>query len=173
MAAFIDPVLRGVLALWAIIALGLTGNLAATSDRQNPQVNFGVFAAAFAILFSCLYGIVAAFIEFLAFPIVIAFFDFLNFVFLFAGATAIAANIHVHSCSNSDYLDDNTITQGSSKRCREAQASVAFLYFGFFTVVGLLIYDVIQVMRNGAFSLPGSRRRTAPRSVGVPTMSQV
>jgi hypothetical protein len=174
MAAFIDPVLRGLLFVWLLIALGLTGSLAATSNHQNPQVNFGVFAAAFGLLFGSIYGIAAAFIEFLAFPIIIAIFDFLNFVFLFAAATAIAAAIRVHSCSNQKYLDSNTITQGSDMRCREAQSSVAFLYFGFFTIVALLVYDVIQVMNHGAFSMPSSRRRkTAGRPAGVPTMSQV
>lgn len=172
MAAFIDPILRGVLFVFLVIALGLTGSLAATADNGNPQVNFGVFAAAFGLLFGVFYGAAAAFIEVIALPIVIAFLDFLNWVFLFAAATAIAAGIRCHSCSNQDYLDGNSITQGSTGRCRKAQASVAFLYFGFFTIFALTAYSVTNVVSNGAFSMP-SVRRNRPARTGVPTMSQV
>lgn len=172
MAAFIDPILRGVLFVWLAIVLGLTGSLIEGGDPQNPQVNFGIFAAVFGLIFGVFYGLAAAFIEALAFPIVIAILDFLNFVFLFSAATAIAVAIRTHSCSNQDYLDDNKVAQGSSDRCRKAQASVAFLYFAFFTIVASLVYSVSNVFRNGAFALPSSRRAQPPRT-GIPTMSQV
>lgn len=171
MAAFIDPVLRGVLALFLVITLGLTGSLIATQNHVNPQVNFGLFASVFGMVFGVLYGIGAAFIEALAFPIVIAVLDFFNFVFLFSAATAIAVAIRVHSCTNETYVKFNTVAQDSEGRCRKAQASVAFLYFSFFTILALFVYSVGNVMRNGAFSLPTSRR--APPRTGLPTMTQV
>lgn len=158
--------------MWLVIALGLTGSLINGSNHQNPQVNFGLFAAIFGLLFGVFYGLGAALIEVLAFPIVIAVVDFLDFVFLFSGATAIAAAIGVHSCTNDKYLDTNTVTQGSTGRCRKAQCAVAFLYFGFFTTVALLVYTVSNVFRVGAFTLP-SRRRASPPRTGIPTMSQV
>ena len=71
-------------------------------------------------------------------------FDFLNFVFTFAAATAIAAGIRAHSCSNQDYLDDNNIAQGSSGRCRKAQASTAFLYFSTFIFIASAIFSAIS-----------------------------
>lgn len=173
MAAFIDPVLRGTLFVWLVITLALTGSLIATQNHVNPQVNFGIFASAFGLVFGVFFGLGAAFIEVVAFPIVIAVFDFLNFVFLFSAATAIAVAIRVHSCGNNAYIDANKVAQGSESRCRKAQATVAFLYFGFFTIFGLLIYSVTNVINNGAFTLPGVRRRSSAPRAGIPTMSQV
>lgn len=172
MSAFIDLTLRGALFFFLIIALGLTGSLISGSDHQNPQVNFGLFAAIFGIVFGALYGLAAGFIEILSFPIAIVTIDFLNFVFTFAGATAIAAAIRAHSCSNQDYLDHNTVTQGSSDRCRKAQASVAFLYFAFFVTIAQLVFSSKGLIANGAFSLNRSKRAGPPRT-GVSTMYQV
>lgn len=172
MAAFIDPILRGVLFVWLVIVLGLTGSLIQNQDPVNPQVNFGLFAAVFGLVIGVFYGLAAAFVEALAFPIIIAILDFLNFVFLFAAATAIAVATRTHSCSNQHYLDHNKVAQGSSDRCRKAQASIVFLYFAFFTILASLVYSVSNVIRNGAFSLPSGRRSQPPRT-GIPTMSQV
>lgn len=168
MLVYIDPILRGILFLFLIITLGLTGSLIANSNHENPQVNFGLFAAVFGLVFGVFYGIAAGFIKVLAFPIAIATIDFLNFVFTFAGATAIAAAIKAHSCSNQDYLDNNTVTQGSSDRCRKAQASVAFLYFAFFLTIGQLVLSVGNVLNSGPFTLPFSKRASPPRT-GVPS----
>lgn len=169
MLAIGDAVLRIVNFVFLVIALGLTGSLAATTDWQsNPQVNFAVFAAAFGILFSSLYGLVAYFIAALAWPVILFTFDFLNTVFTFAAATAIAAGINVHSCNNLDYLDSNNITQGLAGRCRKAQASVAFLYFSFFIFLASSVFSGISIGKGGLF---GSSSRS--RGVGVPSVSQV
>lgn len=169
MLAIGDTILRGVNFVFLVIALGLTGSLAATTRYQlNPQVNFGVFASAFAILTSSIYGVLAYLFAAFAWPVVLAIFDFLNIVFTFAAATAIAAAIHVHSCSNDGYVLGNNVAQGSSGRCRKAQASVAFLYFSFFIFLASGIFSVISVLKGGLF---GARSKT-PR-VGVPSVSQV
>lgn len=97
-------------------------------------------------------------------------FDFLNFVFTFAAACAIAAGIRVHSCGNQDYLDSNKINQGSKGRCRKAQASTAFLYFSAFIFIASGIFSAIGLFKGGLFGSKYSR--SAPRT-GVPTMSQV
>ena len=126
MLAIGDVILRAFNFVFLVIALGLTGSLAATTITQhNPQINFAVFAAAFGLLTSSFYGVFAYFVAAFAWPVILFVFDFLNFVFTFAAATAIAAGIRAHSCSNQDYLDDNNIAQGSSGRCRKAQASTA------------------------------------------------
>lgn len=169
MLAIGDVILRAVNFVFLVIALGLTGSLAATTvDHNNPQVNFGVFAAAFGLLTSSLYGVLAYFVAAFAWPFILATFDFLNVVFTFAAATAIAAAIDVHSCSNQSYLDDNSVTQGSSGRCRKAQASTAFLYFSFFVFLASCVFSFISVFQGGLF---GTSRKSTPR-VGVPTMSQ-
>lgn len=170
MLAIGDAILRIFNFVFLVIALGLTGSLAAThKTHQNPQVNFAIFACAFGILFSSIYGVFAYFIDVLAWPLILAVFDFLNFVFTFAAATAIAAAIRCHSCNNQEYLDNNTITQGSSGRCRKAQASVAFIYFSVFIFLASLVFSIISVAKGGMFG--GSRRSTA--RVGVPSVSQV
>lgn len=63
MLALGDSILRLINFVLLVIALGLTASLAASTITQsNPQINFGVFAAAFAILTSSFYGILAYFI---------------------------------------------------------------------------------------------------------------
>ncbi|CAI5758574.1 unnamed protein product [Candida verbasci] len=169
MLAIGDVILRAFNFVFLTVALGLTGSLAATTVYQhNPQINFGVFAAAFGILTSSFYGIFAYFISAFAWPVILAVFDFLNFVFTFAAATAIAAGIRCHSCNNQDYLDSNNIVQGSTGRCRKSQASVAFLYFSTFIFIASLVFSVISLFKGGLFG----HSRSAPRT-GVPTMSRV
>ncbi|AOW28507.1 hypothetical protein MG5_02936 [Candida albicans P57072] len=170
MLAIGDVILRAFNFVFLVIALGLTGSLAATTITQhNPQINFAVFAAAFGLLTSSFYGVFAYFVAAFAWPVILFVFDFLNFVFTFAAATAIAAGIRAHSCSNQDYLDDNNIAQGSSGRCRKAQASTAFLYFSTFIFIASAIFSAISLSKGGLF---GHSSRPAPRT-GVPTMSQV
>lgn len=62
------------------------------------------------------------------------------------------------------YLDHNYVVHGSSKRCHEAQASCAFLWFGF---AAFLVSTVLSGMasRGGSSARPGIRRG--------PAMSQV
>ena len=50
MLAIGDVILRAFNFVFLVIALGLTGSLAATTITQhNPQINFAVFAAAFGL----------------------------------------------------------------------------------------------------------------------------
>ncbi|ODV97636.1 hypothetical protein PACTADRAFT_47512 [Pachysolen tannophilus NRRL Y-2460] len=167
-----DVVLRGINFAFLVIIIGLSGSLAATTISQhNPQVNYVIFAGAFGILFSSIYGLLAYFIEILAWPALLVTLDFLNTVFTFAGGCALAAAIRCHSCTNSSYLSSNKVAQGSTDRCRKAQATVAFLYFSFFVFLISLIFQIISLIKNGAFGFRTSTKR-AP-STGVPTMTQV
>ncbi|KAF6072230.1 Membrane-associating domain family protein [Candida albicans] len=144
MLAIGDVILRAFNFVFLVIALGLTGSLAATTITQhNPQINFAVFAAAFGLLTSSFYGVFAYFVAAFAWPVIF--------------------------CSNQDYLDDNNIAQGSSGRCRKAQASTAFLYFSTFIFIASAIFSAISLSKGGLF---GHSSRPAPRT-GVPTMSQV
>lgn len=152
MLAIGDSILRLVNFVILVIALGLTASLAATHvTHNNPQVNFAVFSTAFALLTSSFYGILAYFVEAFAWPVILAVFDFLNLVFTFAAATALAAAIRVHSCTNTEYLKGNTVAQGSEGRCRKAQASTAFIYISFFIFLASSVFSVISLTRGGLF----------------------
>lgn len=164
MLAIGDTILRAANFIVLVLALGLTASLAATTvTHTNPQVNFAVFAATFAILTSSIYGVGAYFLDKLAWPVLLALFDALNFIFTFAAATAIAAAIHVHSCSNESYVDSNTINQGSSGRCRKAQASAAFLYISTFLFLISAAFSVLAVTKGGLFG----HKSAGPRVSGV------
>ena len=100
-----------------------------------------------------------------------------------------AAELDVHSCSNrvcfpyfahihihildcvwlmisfQGYLDNNKVVGKSSKRCHEAQAVAAFLWFGFATFLGSLIFSALATRGGGGVNLRGIRR-------GGPAMSQ-
>lgn len=156
----------------------------ATAITGNPAiVNYDMFAAVFALA-SLLYLLPTAFLENYSSPIVAIALDALNVLFWFCAAVATSAYLHVHSCSNRvgstglhgcniDFLTlilqaytlSNHITNGSyntEKRCREAQASTAFLWFGWFAFVASLI---VSFMARGNVNLRGGIRR--------PAMSQV
>ena len=68
-------------------------------------------------------------------------FDFLNFVFTFAAATAIAAGIRAHSCSNQDYLDDNNIAQGSVEDVEKLKLQLLSCTFPHLSLL-LLLFSV-------------------------------
>lgn len=114
--------------------MALIGNMIATAFAGNPSiVNYDMFVSVFSML-SLPYLLTAAFSERLSIPVVTITLDLLNTTFFLCAAIATAAYLHVHSCSNGAYTRSNSITNGSpntEKRCREAQASTAFLWFGF------------------------------------------
>ena len=152
MLAIGDSILRSINFVFLVIALGLTCSLAAnTISHSNSQVNFAAFASAFGLLTSSIYGVLAYFIAVMAWPVLLAGFDFLNLVFTFSAAAALAVAIRVHSCGNEEYVDNNTVAQGSSDRCRKAQASVAFLFFSFIVFLASTIFSMIGLCRGGLF----------------------
>lgn len=162
-----DPICRVLLFVFSVIALGLTGGW--VKDTDSPRVEFAVFAAAFGVVVS-LWGLLADFVEFFNFPVVTTFLDFCNWVFLFTGATAIAAKIRCHSCNTEWYRIQ--YFDGSKRNCRLAQAGCAFLYFAWFVALICFIVNVLGLWKGDSrIGLPG-RRRATPRT-GVPTMSQV
>ncbi|KAL6930338.1 related to Non-classical export protein 2 [Hanseniaspora guilliermondii] len=164
MLSIFDISLRSLNFVFLVIILGLTGSLIHGSDNGNhSRVNFALFASVFGLVFDSIYGLVANFLSVLTWPIALFCLDFLNFVFTFAAATALAVGIRVHSCTDKSYLDGNSIINGSEDRCRKSQASVAFLYFSFFIFLAKLVFDIINMMSSG--SIFGSKKR--------PSVSQV
>lgn len=155
MLSYVDICLRAVNFVFLLIILGLSGSLADTRI-SNSHINFCVFEAVWGILTSTIYGGFAYVNAYMASPIFLATLDFLNMLFTFAGATALANLIGAHSCSNTKYLKNDDIAQGSKNRCGKAQATVAFMYFSFFIFLYSFVMQVINVVRNGLFNKSGS-----------------
>jgi hypothetical protein len=81
--------------------MALTGNIIADAIAGNPStINYTIFVAVFSML--CLfYLFLVAFKEdFAIHPLIPVILDALNTLFFFAAAVALAARLHVHSCSN-------------------------------------------------------------------------
>merc|ERR1712232_956195 len=91
-------------------------------------------------------------------PIIPLVLNILNTIFWFVGGVATAAYLNVHSCSNN-------VAGGSEKKCREAQASTAFLWFGFASFLASTVVTGLNT-RGGANTRAGGIRRG-------PAMSQV
>ncbi|KAF1956921.1 hypothetical protein CC80DRAFT_50795 [Byssothecium circinans] len=160
--------LRGWQFFCSLIVMALVGNMIATSFAGNSSmVNYDMFVAVFGML-SLLYLLPTTFLDNYSIPIVNIILDVLNVIFWFCAAVATAAYLGVHSCSNEAYTTTNHITNGSlntEKRCREAQASTAFLWFGWAAWVATMVFSVMAGRGNA--NLRGGIRR------GGPAMSQV
>lgn len=163
--------------------MSLVGNIIAMSFAGNPAIiNYDMFVAVFAMI-TLFYLIAVCFKEDLAFhKFIPAGLDLLNAIFWFCGAVAMAADLKVHSCSNQvcyaqeynlpfqtnveqSYLVRNRITNGASDmegRCREAQATTAFLWFGW---ACFMVSLVLSLTSSGGANMRGSRKG--------PNMSQV
>ncbi|KZF18949.1 non-classical export protein Nce102 [Xylona heveae TC161] len=157
--------------IWTVIIMGLVGNMIATANHNNTAVvNYAMFVAAFS-LFTLFYTIPASFKEGLSFhPIILLVVDLLNTIFFFCAGVALASKLRVHSCGNYGYLVSNSVINSSQfhlkKRCHEAQAVTAFMWFAF---AAYLISLVISGMSSSG---PTNLRSGGVRR-GGPAMSQV
>ncbi|KAI4160195.1 MAG: hypothetical protein LQ342_005907 [Letrouitia transgressa] len=152
--------LRGLQFFFTLVIMALTGNMIADAFAGNPSIiNYIIFVSVFAML-SLFYLIGAAIMDGFAIPLVMVILDALNTLLFLCGGIALAAYLGVHSCGNDKYVLTNGITNGSNnphKRCREAQAVTAFLWFGFAAWVGSLILSALS-SRGGASIRGGIRR---------------
>ncbi|KAI9925535.1 hypothetical protein ASPWEDRAFT_173208 [Aspergillus wentii DTO 134E9] len=159
--------------LWTLLVMALVGNMISESFAGNPStVNYTMFVSAFS-MFTLLYLIPATIKpDWAIHPIIVIALDTLNAIFFLTSGIALAAKLEAHSCSNDLYTLNNEITNGSvhrEKRCREAQASTAFLWFAWFGYTLSMILSIIG-SRGGA----NLRGRTGPaRGNGRPSMAQV
>lgn len=169
-----DISVRIILFIFLVVALGLTGNLADTAFHSNSQVNFCVFACAFGLLTSSIYGIAACFMGFLAMPVILLAIDFVNFIFCFAGATALADALGSRECGTRWYLNGNVITQGSYSRCRISKASIVFLYVICFIFLASAIVHAVFMWRYGLWGKRKSSLNTnVEAAVGAPVDAPV
>lgn len=160
--------LRGWQFICSLITLSLIGNMIATAFAGNSaMVNYDIFVAIFGML-SLLYLLPVAVMDSFHVPMIVIALDALNVIFWFCAAVATAAYLGVHSCSSRAYTTTNHITNGSpntEKRCREAQASTAFFFFGWAAWVASLVISLMS--GRGNINMRGGLRR------GGPSMSQV
>jgi len=165
----LDVGLRGWQFFCSLIVMALVGNMIATAYAGNPaMVNFDMFAYSVFGMLSLIYLLPNAVLGTFDIPVVSLALDALNVLFWFCGAVATSAYLHVHSCSNLAYTTTNHITNGSlntKKRCHEAQASTAFMWFGWAAFVASLVFSVMN--GRGTVNMRGSMRSSAP------AMSQV
>lgn len=166
----INLALRGLQFLWTLLVMSLVGNMIATAFSGNTSiVNYDMFVAVFGML-SLLYLIPATVKpDLLSFhPMIMVALDAINALLWLIAGIATAAYLGVHSCGNSAYTHSNKVTNGShntNKRCHEAQASCAFLWFGFVAFAASTVFSALEG-RNAGVNMRGTRR-------GGPSMSQV
>lgn len=162
---------RGLQFLWTLLVMALIGNVIAEAYGGNPSViNYNMFVAAFS-MFTLFYLIPATIKEEWAMhPVLPLVLDLLNTIFFFCAAVATAAELRVHSCSNDAYVLTNKLTRGSGnphKRCREEQATTAFLWFAFASYLYSTVYSGLATRGGGANLGARGVRRSGP------AMSQV
>jgi len=152
-----------------LIIMSLVGNMIATAYAGNSaMVNYVMFVSVFGMASLLFYLLPTSFLDKYHIPIVSIGLDALNVIFWFCAAVALPSYLHVRSCSNRSYTLTNQITNGSydtEKRCREAQASTAFLWFGWAAFVASLVISLMS--DRGNVNMRGGLRR------GPPAMSQV
>ncbi|KAL4737715.1 marvel domain-containing protein [Aspergillus similis] len=159
--------------IWTLLIMALVGNMIAQSFAGNPAtINYTMFVAAFS-MFTLFYLFPASWnTDWAIHPIILVILDTLNMIFFLTCAIALAARLECHSCSNQEYILNNVITNGShnpEKRCREAQASTAFLWFAWAGYAASWVLSILQSRRAGADLRP----RVGPARGGRPSMAQV
>lgn len=171
MGRFLNIGLRLLALLWTLLITALIGNVIASNVNARTSaasaVNFTMFVAALSWV-ALLFGIAAAIISSLALPIVLLPLDFLATLFTFIAAIVLAAKLGAPNCGSIDRDDHGSgwIAFGShndEKRCREIQASTAFMWFLWACFMGILFFT-FKDSRGSMTSIRSSTR---------PNMSQV
>lgn len=169
MSGLIKSLLRGSALLWTLLITALIGNVIASningSGSATRAINYTMFVAAWSWVAS-LWGLAAIFITAIAIPLVLLPLDILAVLFTFVDAILLAAKLHAVDCGNIAREGRNWIAYGSNndhKRCREIQASVAFMWFLWATFCACLFFTVVDT--RGGLRSPFRRSK--------PAMSQV
>ncbi|EMD93246.1 hypothetical protein COCC4DRAFT_49191 [Bipolaris maydis ATCC 48331] len=151
----------------AIIVTALMGNnIARATAGTHSIINYSLFVGVWWLL-TLLYFLPASFIERFSIPVVDIALDALSVIFGFCAAVALPSYIGAHSCSNSAYTHSNKVLNSSpntEQNCRQAQATTAFLWFGWAAFVATLAVSLMNGRGSGA-NLRSTRRG--------PAMSQV
>ncbi|KAH8910994.1 hypothetical protein BR93DRAFT_303703 [Coniochaeta sp. PMI_546] len=152
-------ILRGLQFLWVLLITALIGNVIALNiNGSMSAINFTMFVAVLSWL-AVLYGLVVSFVESLAIPIVMLALDGAAALFTLIAGIVLAAKLRAVNCSNPQQ-GPGWIGYGSNddvKRCREIQASTAFMWFLWATFVATLALAFLGFRRMG-----GSARSSGP-----------
>jgi len=161
--------LRAWQLICAILVTAFMGNnIARATSGTSSIVNYSLFVGVW-WLFTLLYFLPTSFIDKFSIPIVDIAMDALSVLFGFCAAVALPAYLGAHSCSNVFYTSRNSVCNSSpqlERNCRLAQATTAFLWFGWAAFVATLILNIMNGRGSGVNMRGGIRR-------GGPSMSQV
>lgn len=166
--------------------MGLIGNFQAMAYAGNPpSINYVMFVVAFAIV-SLFYLFPAAInVTWSGHPVFLVIVDSMNCVFWLTAAVELAARLQADDCGDrvcnnishflgsdtdnpQNYLTTNPVLKGgapNTERCREAQASDAFLWFGWVAFMVSLFLSILQYRNWGA--------KPTPRTGAARPMAQV
>jgi len=154
----------------AILVTAFMGNNIARANHGVASiVNYALFVGVW-WLFTLLYFLPTSFIDRLSIPIIDIAMDALSLLFGFCAAVALPAYLGAHSCSNPAYTRSNKVTNTSTntaQNCRQAQATCAFLWFGWVAFIATLALNLMAGRGSSGPNLPRGIRR------GGPSMSQV
>ena len=151
-----------------LVVAFMANNIDRADNGTHSIVNYSLFVGLWWLL-SLIYFIPTSFIDKFSIPIVDVAMDALSVLFSFCAAVALAAYLGAHSCSNRAYTTSNGVCNSSAnteQNCRQAQATCAFLWFGFAAFVATLAINVMNGSGSGVNMRGGIRR-------GGPSMSQV
>ncbi|KAL7793557.1 putative non-classical export protein Nce102 [Trichoderma ceciliae] len=175
MSNLIKIMLRGIALIWTLLITALIGNVIASNvNGHMVTLNFTIFVATLSWI-ALLYGLLAIFIESLAMPALLLLLDGLATLFTFICAIVLAAELRAPNCGNipNDHLPSDWIGFGShddEKRCREIQASTAFMWF-LWACFCLILFLTVMDARSSGFSASSRFSRSSRSS--RPAMSQV
>ncbi|KAG6071887.1 hypothetical protein E4U30_002399 [Claviceps sp. LM220 group G6] len=173
MSGLIVSALRGSSLLWTLLITALIGNVIDSninaSSSASAAVNFTMFVAVLSWIVH-LYGLAAVLVSSLSSGMILLPMDILITLFTFIDAIVLAAKLRAPNCSNIDpfSLPASWVGYGSDdneKRCREIQASTAFMWFLFASSAVVLLFSAKDA--RGGFG--GSTRSSKPNmsQVGV------
>ncbi|PNP54884.1 hypothetical protein THARTR1_04573 [Trichoderma harzianum] len=168
--------LRIIALIWTLLITALIGNvIAANVNGHMKTINFTMFVAAWSWV-ALLYGLLAVFVVSLAVPLALVFWDGLATLLTFICAIVLAAELRAPNCGNISgaHLPSDWIGFGShhnERRCREIQASTAFMWFLWVCFSLLLAITILDSKGSGGFG--GSIRTSRSSRSSRPAMSQV
>lgn len=144
-------------AVLSVVELGLT---AASADAYNgwwarspDVVNFMVFNSVWSLLVLAYVGLIPIFFERLFHQLVSLGLLAVTTIFWFAGSIALAVFVPTRC--------------GSNDHCRTMQAAVAFGFFLWAIFTGLLVLDILAVMRSRGHSTPNTKPASGGTYPGV------
>ncbi len=176
MEALVKNILRLLQLFWALLLTALVGNVIASNvsaaGTAEAAVNFAMFAVVVGWL-AALFGLASHYVDALASAPTAVALGLDGAATLFSGIAGIvlAAKLRAVNCGSATDLDpkslgDDWIGFGSAddqKRCRELQASTAFMWFLFLCFVVSLLFTLRGWRRVGGGGGGGGGSAASPR----------